>query len=122
MGRPKPKRLIHCEKRVAPSFIPIVTAPTLEDWARISEVVRVTGPRGCDSPIVRSATWIWGGRSNVVVGLTVADGSAFWAPANLANVLTATVVLGLAALGQHVVVLSGGIDLAVGSTATLSVR
>jgi len=55
-----------------------------------------------------------------IVGLTVADGSGFWAPANIATVLTATVVLGLAALGQHVVVLSGGIDLAVGSVATLS--
>jgi ribose transport system permease protein len=35
-------------------------------------------------------------------------------------VLTATVVLGLVALGQNLVVLTGGIDLAVGSTATLS--
>jgi ribose transport system permease protein len=55
-----------------------------------------------------------------VVALTVTDAGGFWAPANIANVLTATVVLGLAALGQHLVVLSGGIDLAVGSTATLS--
>jgi ribose transport system permease protein len=35
-------------------------------------------------------------------------------------VLTATVVLGLVALGQHLAVLSGGIDLSVGSMATLS--
>jgi ribose transport system permease protein len=54
------------------------------------------------------------------VALTAADGARFWAPANSANILTATVVLGLAALGQHLVVLSGGIDLSVGSTATLS--
>jgi ribose transport system permease protein len=56
----------------------------------------------------------------VVAGLTVAEPGGFWAAVNLANVLTATVVLGLVALGQHIVVLTGGIDLSVGSTATLS--
>lgn len=65
-----------------------------------------------------AAAWIIVGAA--VVALTVADPSGFWAPPNLATVFTATVVLGLAALGQHVVVLSGGIDLSVGSTATLS--
>jgi len=52
--------------------------------------------------------------------LTVVDGAQFWAAANIATVLTATVVLGLVALGQHLIILSGGIDLSVGSTATLS--
>jgi ribose transport system permease protein len=56
----------------------------------------------------------------LVAGLTVAEPGGFWAAVNLANVLTATVVLGLVALGQHIVVLTGGIDLSVGSTATLS--
>ena len=55
----------------------------------------------------------------VVVGLTAADPAGFWSAPNIANVLTAMVVLGLVSLGQHVVVLTGGIDLAVGSTATL---
>lgn len=70
--------------------------------------------------ITRSGTAAWIIVVAAVVALTLADPSGFWAPSNLATVLTATVVLGLAALGQHVVVLSGGIDLSVGSTATLS--
>jgi ribose transport system permease protein len=56
----------------------------------------------------------------LVLGLTFKDPSGFWAAPNIANVLTATVVLGLAALGQHLVVLTGGIDLSVGSMASLA--
>ena len=70
--------------------------------------------------LARNGAAVWIVVGVAVLGLTIADGSRFWAPANIANVLTATVVLGLAALGQHLVVLSGGIDLSVGSTATLS--
>jgi ribose transport system permease protein len=68
----------------------------------------------------RSGLAAWVIVALVVLGLTAARPAGFWDPANLANVLTATVVLGLVALGQHFVVLSGGIDLAVGSMATLS--
>jgi ribose transport system permease protein len=64
------------------------------------------------------AAWIIVGL--VVVGLTVAEPTGFWTTRNIANVLTATVVLGLVALGQNLVVLTGGIDLSVGSAATLS--
>jgi ribose transport system permease protein len=70
--------------------------------------------------LTRTGAAVWIVVLVAVVALTVTDAGGFWAPANIANVLTATVVLGLAALGQHLVVLSGGIDLAVGSTATLS--
>ena len=70
--------------------------------------------------LTRTGAAVWIVVLAAVVALTVTDAGGFWAPANIANVLTATVVLGLAALGQHLVVLSGGIDLAVGSTATLS--
>jgi ribose transport system permease protein len=70
--------------------------------------------------LARNGAAVWIVVAVAVIGLSVADGARFWAPANVANVLTATVVLGLAALGQHLVVLSGGIDLSVGSTATLS--
>lgn len=56
----------------------------------------------------------------ILVAMTVRRGPDFWSPAQLATILTATVVLGLVALGQHLVVLSGGIDLSVGSTATLA--
>lgn len=55
----------------------------------------------------------------LVVGLTIANPTGFWSAANLASVLTAMIVLGLVALSQHLVVLTGGIDLSVGSTATV---
>lgn len=64
------------------------------------------------------AAWVIVGL--LVLGVTVRDAAGFWMPSNVADVLTATVVLGLVALGQHLVVLTGGIDLAVGSMATLS--
>lgn len=56
----------------------------------------------------------------LIVGLTAMDPAGFWAAANIANVLVGTIVLGLVSLGQHLVALSGGIDLSVGSMATLS--
>ena len=79
------------------------------------------------APRRRDVAWIahsglaaWVIVAALVVGLTIHDPAGFWAASNIANVLTACVVLGLVALGQNIVVLSGGIDLAVGSTATLS--
>jgi ribose transport system permease protein len=56
----------------------------------------------------------------LVVGLTIADPAGFWTARNIANVLIACVVLGLVAVGQNLVVLTGGIDLSVGSLASLS--
>jgi ribose transport system permease protein len=83
--------------------------------------VRPARPRGSVlASLTRTGVAVWIVVLVAVLALTVTDAGGFWAPANVANVLTATVVLGLAALGQHLVVLSGGIDLAVGSTATLS--
>ncbi len=70
--------------------------------------------------LVRGGAAVWIVVAALVVLLTVIKGGAFWAPANLATVFTATIVLGLVALGQHLVVLTGGIDLSVGSTATLT--
>lgn len=69
---------------------------------------------------VRSGLAAWVIVGVLVVGLTVVEPGGFWAAANIASVLTGTVVLGLVALGQYLVVLSGGIDLSVGSLATLS--
>lgn len=63
---------------------------------------------------------VWAVVLLLVIGLTVVDPAEFWSPANIAGVLTGAVVLGLVSLGQHLVVLSGGIDLSVGSMATLS--
>lgn len=83
-------------------------------------VATAARPRFTVASLARTGAAVWIVVVVAVVALSVADGARFWAPANVANVLTATVVLGLAALGQHLVVLSGGIDLSVGSTATLS--
>jgi ribose transport system permease protein len=69
--------------------------------------------------IARSGLAAWMIVALLVLGLTVVDPAGFWSAPNIANVLTAMVVLGLVSLGQNVVVLTGGIDLAVGSTATL---
>lgn len=70
--------------------------------------------------LVRRGAAVWIVVLAIIVVISVMKGSAFWAPANIAAVLTGTVVLGLVALGQHLVVLTGGIDLSVGSTATLA--
>lgn len=70
--------------------------------------------------IARSGLAAWAIVALLVLWLTIDDASAFWSTASIANVLTGMVVLGLVALGQHLVVVSGGIDLAVGSTATVA--
>jgi ribose transport system permease protein len=70
--------------------------------------------------LVRGGFAVWVVVIALVVVLSIVKGGSFWAPANISTVLTATVVLGLVALGQHLVILTGGIDLSVGSTATLS--
>jgi ribose transport system permease protein len=84
-------------------------------------VTAIAAPRRRDVAwIARSGLAAWVIVAVLVLGLTIHDPARFWDASNLANVLTACVVLGLVALGQNVVVLAGGIDLAVGSTATLS--
>lgn len=70
--------------------------------------------------LIRRGAAVWIVVLAIVVVLSVLKGSAFWSPPNIAAVLTGTVVLGLVALGQHLVVLTGGIDLSVGSNATLA--
>lgn len=69
--------------------------------------------------IAHSGLAAWVIVAALVVALTIKDAAGFWTAANIANVLTVTVVLGLVSLGQNVVVLTGGIDLSVGSLATL---
>jgi len=70
--------------------------------------------------IARRGLAVWAIVVLLLSGLTIADPGRFWTTASIANVLTGMVVLGLASLGQHVVVLTGGIDLSVGSIATLA--
>ncbi|GAA5173527.1 ribose ABC transporter permease [Pseudonocardia eucalypti] len=69
---------------------------------------------------IRGGGAVWAVVLAGLAGLTLAHGPGFWSPANMAGILAGTVVLGLVALGQHLVVLGGGIDLSVGSTATLA--
>ena len=61
---------------MAPSFSPIVTAPTLEEWARIWATLIVSVPRGSASEIVRLATRMLGGSVNEVSGVTTPSSSA----------------------------------------------
>ena len=70
--------------------------------------------------VARSGFAAWAIVVLLVAGLTVANPGRFWTQASIDNVLTGMVVLGLVALGQHIVVLTGGIDLSVGSMASLA--
>lgn len=70
--------------------------------------------------IARTGLAVWVIVAGLVVGLTVADAADFWTSPSIADILTGMVVLGLVSLGQHIVVLTGGIDLSVGSLATLA--
>lgn len=70
--------------------------------------------------LVRRGGAVWIVVVVLIVILTTLKGASFWTTANLSTVLTATITLGLVALGQHLVVLTGGIDLSVGSVATLA--
>ncbi len=64
-----------------------------------------------------AAVWIIVGL--LVLALTILRGGALWTTGNLAALLTSAVVLGLVALGQHTVILTGGIDLSIGALVTL---
>lgn len=69
--------------------------------------------------LVRSGAAVWIIVAVLAVVLTILRGGALWSSGNLAALLTSSVVLGLVALGQHTVILSGGIDLSVGALVTL---
>jgi ribose transport system permease protein len=69
--------------------------------------------------LVRRGAAVWIIVVLLVLTLTVLRGGALWTTGNLAALLTSAVVLGLVALGQHTVILSGGIDLSVGALVTL---
>jgi len=56
----------------------------------------------------------------LVIVLLARNGSVFLSPLNVANLLSQMVVLGLVSMGQTYVMISGGIDLSVGSLATLT--
>lgn len=70
--------------------------------------------------LVRRGGAVWVIVAVLVAWLTVVRAGGFWSQGNLAALLSGAVVLGLVALGQHLVVLTGGIDLSVGSLVTLT--
>lgn len=82
----------------------------------------VSAPRRRFDPgwIARSGLAVWVIVALLLIGLTAAAPGDLWTAPSIANILTGMVVLGLVSLGQHVVVLTGGIDLSVGSLATLT--
>lgn len=88
-----------------------MTAPPVEARSR-----RSTGRL---TDLVRSGAAVWIIVAVLAIVLTILRGGALWSSGNLAALLTSSVVLGLVALGQHTVILSGGIDLSVGALVTL---
>lgn len=88
----------------------VVDAPPRSTAGRRSRVV---------ANLVRRGAAIWIVVTLVIVMLAVLRGGSFWSAGNLAALLTSAVVIGIVSLGQHVVILSGGIDLAVGANVTL---
>jgi ribose transport system permease protein len=70
--------------------------------------------------IVRNGLAVWLIVAVLFAVLVIDRGSEFLSQQNVANVLSQSVVLALVAFGQTFVVISGGIDLSVGSLASLT--
>jgi ribose transport system permease protein len=96
------------------------------------EPASLTGPRGMRASgsagrvvaagrwIVRNGLAVWLIVAALVVVMVVRRGGAFLSEENISNVLSQSVPLALVAVGQTFVVISGGIDLSVGSLASLT--
>lgn len=78
------------------------------------------GVRTRISAIGANGTVVWLVCLAIVIGLAAARPAVFLTADNAANLLSQTVVLALVAVGEMFVVLTGGIDLSVGSMATLT--
>jgi ribose transport system permease protein len=72
------------------------------------------------SGLVRRGAAVWIIVIALLILLTVIRGGALWTTGNIAALLTSAVVIGIVALGQHMVIISGGIDLSVGANVTLT--
>lgn len=70
--------------------------------------------------IVRNGLAVWLIVVALVAVLVVRRGGNFLSEQNIANLLSQSVTLGLIALGQTLVIIAGGIDLSVGSLASLT--
>ena len=69
--------------------------------------------------LVRRGAAAWIIVAVIVLVMSIQGGGRFWTEGNLAALLTSMVVIGIVSLGQHLVILTGGIDLAVGANVTL---
>lgn len=70
--------------------------------------------------LVRRGAAIWLVVVAFLILLTVMRGGQLWSTGNLAALLTSAVVLGIVALGQYLVVISGGIDLSIGAMVSVT--
>lgn len=70
--------------------------------------------------LVRRGAAIWLVVVAFLILLTVMRGGQLWSTGNLAALLTSAVVLGVVALGQYLVVISGGIDLSIGAMVSVT--
>jgi ribose transport system permease protein len=81
---------------------------------------RTSGAAAALGTLVRRGAAIWLIVAAFVVLLSVLRGGQLWSTGNMAALLTSTVVLGVVALGQYLVVISGGIDLSIGANVSLT--
>lgn len=70
--------------------------------------------------LVRRGAAIWLVVAAFLILLSVMRGGQLWSTGNLAALLTSAVVLGIVALGQYLVVISGGIDLSIGAMVSVT--
>lgn len=79
-----------------------------------------TTPGSVLANLVRRGGAIWIVVALFLVVLSVTRGGQLWSTGNLAALLTSAVVLGIVALGQYLVVISGGIDLSIGANVSVT--
>jgi ribose transport system permease protein len=104
-------------------------APVVED-VTTGPAVGGGAKAGVDAPDVlqRTASWIARYRATVLVYVLLVmlvlyathASPTFWTTANLESLLQQSIPLGLAALGELIVIIAGGIDMSIGMIARLS--
>lgn len=81
---------------------------------------RPTTPGSVLADLVRRGAAIWIVVALFLVILSITRGGQLWSTGNMAALLTSAVVLGIVALGQYLVVISGGIDLSIGANVSVT--
>ncbi len=97
---------------------------TVDETPQANTVPAAEAPRGADGPL-RALFRQWGSELIVAVVIVVLGGlvglgnPVFFSPQNLLNILQAVAVVGVAAIGATLVIVSGNLDLSVGSIISL---